>query len=252
VTPTHPETPHHHERPDGPADSTRTPLDELLAGLRMPDTSAPRFDPAHAPDDPWDLLADWIRTAIEGGVAAPHAMTLATRATTLSNNREPEGVDARTVLLRALEVDGDAPRFLAFASSADSPKGRQLAAHSAAALVLHWREQHRQIRITGSVQPAPREDSDADFLARPAPARAAIIAARQSEPLPDAEDAAQSHAAAAELLAVNPLFVPPSWTLYRMSPHRIEFWQGQPRTPQQRLLYTVDADGAWSSDRLWP
>ncbi|BDI21975.1 pyridoxal 5'-phosphate synthase [Herbiconiux sp. L3-i23] len=219
--------------------SSEPTLRDRIAALRMPDSAAPAFDPDDAPAEPFELLEQWLVAAIDGGVAAPHAMTLATTSTT-------GAPAARTVLLQDV-ADG----ALRFASSADSPKGEDIAADPRAAVVLHWREQHRQVRVIGRVDAAPREVSDADFLARPATARAGIIAGRQSAPLPARAEVDGSIAGARELIAVNPLFVPPSWTVYLLVARSIEFWQGPPGKGQQRLRYTGD-DGSWSRQRLWP
>jgi pyridoxamine 5'-phosphate oxidase len=225
--------------------STPTALRESLQQLTMPNTKAPSFDPTAVPGEPYTLLDDWIRTAIEGGVLAPHAMTLATA----SIDRGPS---ARTLLLRdVVTPGGNGDGWLEFASLSDSPKGRDLAADPRAALVLYWREQHRQVRITGEVTTAPESESAADFLARPARARAATVAGRQSDPRPSDHEVAQLTASASELLTVNPLFAPPAWTLYRLMPRSVEFWQGQPGSPQQRVRYRLEQAG-WTLERLWP
>ncbi|MFD1715971.1 pyridoxal 5'-phosphate synthase [Amnibacterium flavum] len=216
---------------------------ERLGALSMPTTDAPEFDATAAPEDPLALASDWIRTAIEGGAAAPHAMTLATVA--------PDGQPtARTVLLHDFEPGGDAPYF-EFASNADSPKGVDLADDPRAALVFHWREQHRQIRITGLVSSAPAEQNAADFRQLSTRAKAATIAIRQSAPQPPEDEVDRLLDEAGQLLAREPEFAPESWTLFRVAPTAIEFWQGQPRSPQQRLLYRSAAAG-WTHELLWP
>lgn len=212
---------------------------ERIAALHMPRTSAPDFDPASAPDDPFALLEQWLIEAIDGGVVAPHAMTLAT-----SSVRG--GAAARTVLLQDI-----ADARLRFATSTDSDKGRDLDADPRAAVVLHWREQHRQVRVTGVTLPGPRELSDADFLARSATARAGILAGRQSEPMPDPKSAQHLVAGARELIAVNPLFVPPTWSVYLLAPETVEFWQGPPGGQQQRLRFASDGRD-WRREQLWP
>ena len=229
-----------------PASGTRnTELRNRLSALRMPASDAPTFAIDEAPDEPFELFTEWFLRAIDGNVAAPHAMTLATAT-------PDDGPSARTVLLRDVAGRSDTETgWFAFASTSDSPKGGDLEHEPRAALVFHWREQHRQIRITGLVTPAPREVSERDFLARPAASRAGIVAGRQSDPLPEADTRERLQAGARELLAVNPQFVPPSWTVYRLVPRAIEFWQGQPGTAQQRLRYRIDAE-TWLREPLWP
>jgi pyridoxamine 5'-phosphate oxidase len=222
-------------------------LRDRLSSVRMPDSPAPDFDPAQAPERPFELFAEWLDAAIDAAVPALHTMTLATSS--------PEGGPAaRTVLLQDVTSDTGGLAFR-FASSADSPKGHDLAADPRAALVLHWREQHRQIRVTGVVRPAEREFSEADFTGRSPGNRAGVLAARQSEVMPDDEDVERLLAGARELLAGNPGFVPPTWTVYLLDASSVEFWQGQPRQQQHRLRYQRTADNAadgWRRDRLWP
>ena len=209
----------------------------------MPSSAAPDFDPAIAPGEPLTLFAEWLDTAMRSEVAAPHAMTLATVS--------PAGAPtARTVLLHDFHP-GDDSGYLGFASNGNSPKGIDLATDDRAALVFHWREQHRQVRLTGRVHAASDAENAADFRNLSARARAATIAVPQSAPEPDQAETERLLAAADQILAADPHYAPPTWKLYRLVPDSVEFWQGQPRTPQQRLLYQRDP-GPWATTMLWP
>jgi len=44
---------------------------------------------------------------------------------------------------------------------------------------------------------------------------------------------------------------PPFWGGFRLVPHSIEFWQGQPHRLHDRFAYTRTAD-RWHIDRLGP
>lgn len=199
----------------------------------------PLFDTDAAPQAPLPLLLDWLEAAIAAGVSQPHAMTLATA--------DAAGeASARTVLLK--DIDDEA---LWFASLSASGKGRDLAASPRAALVLYWREQGRQVRITGPVEEGPAGVAAEDFLQRSLPARAMAMASRQSEPMPDDEQVQRDLASARELLSVNPNFAPPSWTAYRLVPAAVEFWQASRERDQVRLRY-LRHDTAWRRELLWP
>jgi pyridoxamine 5'-phosphate oxidase len=199
--------------------------DSLRQRLReLPTVKAelPRFDTDAAPDDPMRLFLEWLETAITGGVLQPHAMSLATVT-------PASGPAVRTLLLK----DVDATSFW-FASLSTGPKGADLAAHPEAALVLYWREQGRQIRVTGSVEEGPRAVSDSDFLQRQPNARARAIAGRQSEAVEDFD----AHLAVGKsAIESNPEFVPDAWVAYRLIPQRIEFWQAERERDQVRLRY---------------
>jgi pyridoxamine 5'-phosphate oxidase len=46
--------------------------------------------------------------------------------------------------------------------------------------------------------------------------------------------------------------LPPRWGGYRVTPDRIEFWQGRPDRLHDRFRYTRQKDGSWRIDRLAP
>lgn len=122
---------------------------------------------------------------------------------------DPEGLpDARTLLLKDLDDRG-----WAFAGPTHSDKGLQLAARPVAALNFWWQPIVRAVRVRGRVVEATREESSADLAARGASARARLS---------DGD-----------------------WTLWRVVPQRIEFWQGARDRNHRRMVYTRTSDG-WS------
>jgi pyridoxamine 5'-phosphate oxidase len=211
-------------------------LRDRLRALPVFPNELPRFDTEAAPAEPLPLVVEWLEGAIAAGVLQPHAMSIATSTAS--------GVPSnRTLLVK--DVDATA---VWFASLSTGPKGADLAANPVAALVLYWREQGRQIRIVGRVEPGPREVSAQDFLQRGAPARARAIAGRQSEPV---EDFTAHLAPALALVKAEPEFVPESWVAYRVIPDSVEFWQAERERDQVRLRYRRDGD-RWNTDILWP
>jgi pyridoxamine 5'-phosphate oxidase len=196
----------------------------------------PYFDTDAAPGDPIALLLEWLESAIDGGVLQPLAMAVATA--TISGH--PSN---RTVILK--DVDATS---VWFASLDSGPKGADLAENPEAALVLYWREQGRQIRIVGTVEPGARAVSERDFLARQPSARARAIAGRQSEPIEDFDAHLQP---ALNKIKANPDFVPADWVAYRVTPWSVEFWQAERERDQVRLRYLREHAG-WVKDLLWP
>jgi len=49
-----------------------------------------------------------------------------------------------------------------------------------------------------------------------------------------------------------PVPLPPHWGGYRVSPERIELWQGRATRLHDRLSYRRGGDGRWSRERLAP
>jgi pyridoxamine 5'-phosphate oxidase len=123
---------------------------------------APTLHLAELPENPERLFVDWIGEASEGGVAEPHAATLATV--------DEDGLpDARTLILKDVDARG-----WAFAGARSSRKGAQLAARPVAALNFWWQPLVRAVRVRGRIQEASAAESAADLAARSAHARAGI------------------------------------------------------------------------------
>ena len=218
---------------------TETSWRETLRALPVFTEELPTFDTDAAPTNPIALLEEWLGSAIAAGVSQPHAMTLATA--------NPDGApSARTLILKDVTDDG-----LWFASLDSSPKGRDLAANPRAALALYWREQGRQVRITGSIEKGPRDVSVADFLARKPAARAAAIAGPESEVLASTEKFLERVEEAKAILDFRPDYVPDEWTAYLVRPRAVEFWQAARERDQIRLRYSRDGSG-WAKNLLWP
>jgi pyridoxamine 5'-phosphate oxidase len=132
-----------------------------LRALPVFETEPPAFDASSAPDDPVELVAEWLGLAIASGVPQPHAVTLVTA----TRDAIPS---SRTVILKDLTAEG-----LWVATPSDSPAGRDIAANPRAALQFYWPLLGRQIRVEGAAERGPAEVSLADWEARSAPARAA-------------------------------------------------------------------------------
>ncbi|MFH8976105.1 pyridoxal 5'-phosphate synthase [Streptomyces sp. NPDC017890] len=220
-----------------------TDLHELLRSLRVWDpavTELPPFDPATAPGDPLTLFTRWFADAVAAGQTEPHTMSLATS--------DAAGLpDVRVVMLHGADADG-----WSFATHADSRKGRHLAARPYAALVLYWPVLGRQVRLRGPVAVAPAAEAQADLHARSTGALAAALTGRQSAELDSPDELARASEAAWQRAGQEPDAPVPSWTLYRLLPDEVEFFQGDARRRHVRLVYRRAEDGGWSTRSLWP
>ncbi|MGC4984368.1 pyridoxine/pyridoxamine 5'-phosphate oxidase [Streptomyces sp. DT193] len=216
-----------------------TDLHEVLRSLRVWDTELPSFDPAAAPAEPLALFTQWFTQAVAAGQTEPHTMSLATA--------DEDGLpDVRIVMLHGADADG-----WAFASHATSRKGRQLAARPYAALDFYWPVQGRQIRVRGPVVVAPPEESQADLHARSTGALAAALVGHQSDVLPSLAELDRASDAAWERAGSAPDSPAPTWTLYRLRPDEVEFFQGDARRRHTRLVYRRTEAG-WATELLWP
>ncbi len=189
--------------------------------------------------DPIRQFHRWFEAATLSEIPEPNAMVLATAS--------PAGrPSARIVLLRGYDERG-----FVFFTNYESRKGRELDANPHAALVFHWHDLERQIRVEGPVVRSSAEESDAYFQSRPAGSRLGAWASHQSEVIADRE-ILEARIRALELeYADRPIPRPEHWGGYRVVPTVIEFWQGRPSRLHDRLRYTR-SEGGWLIERLSP
>jgi pyridoxamine 5'-phosphate oxidase len=193
---------------------------------------------ADAHPDPLQQFERWFKEALAANLPLANAMTLAT----VSDSGAP---DARVVLLKGVEDGG-----FVFYTNYDSRKGRQLAARPDACMVFLWTPLERQVRIDGRVAKVPAAASDAYFASRPLGARLSARASAQSAVVSDRGMLERAMAEQKAKHGDNPPR-PPHWGGYRVTPERIEFWQGRENRLHDRLLYTRSGD-RWTIERLAP
>jgi len=187
--------------------------------------------------DPIVQLQAWLDEA-RMHVPEPAAMALATV--------DAEGrPSARVVLLRGLDERG-----LTFFTSTASRKGEEIRANPRAALVFHWWELGRQVRVEGAVDEVSLAESEAYWRTRPRGSRLAAWASRQSQPMSRGELDAALRAVAARYPG-DDVPLPPFWGGYRVAPERFEFWTHREDRLHDRLRYERSGPG-WRRERLGP
>ena len=199
----------------------------------------PRFDPLTAPDEPQELFVDWLDTALAAEVPEPHALTLST----VDREGRP---DARVLVLKDVTADGS----FEFATGDESAKGKQLEANPHVALTFYWTPLARSVRVRGLAERATPAESASDFRARNSAAKAIALAGRQSAPLVDLEERDRIVAGHLARLDSEPDLASPDWTVWRVRPASIEFWQGDPSRNHLRLRYERTESG-WDRQQLW-
>jgi len=188
--------------------------------------------------DPVAEFRGWLAEAEATEINDPNAVALATATR--------EGVPSvRMVLLKQVDARG----FVFFTNS-ESQKGRELKENPVAAMCFHWKTQHRQVRVEGTVTELPGAEADAYFKSRSRGSQLGAVVWRQSKPLASRE---MLEALVAKLEAELPGEVPRPeyWKGYVLSPRRIEFWQNRENRLHDRMEFMRSGDG-WSVMRLSP
>lgn len=193
-----------------------------------------------AGSDPFDLFERWLSDALSQGLRDATAMTLATA--------DAQGKpSARIVLLKGHDRSG-----FVFYTRYSTRKGRELQDNPHAALLFHWREHDRQVRIEGRVTKVTRGESEAYFATRP---RGSQLGARAASGLDvvASRDALEARVAEeAERWRGSEVPTPEDWGGYRTTAERMEFWQGRPDRLHDRLVYVRRFDATWARYRLAP
>jgi pyridoxamine 5'-phosphate oxidase len=187
--------------------------------------------------DPIRQFRSWRDEAL---AVSSHAssMTLAT-----SSDGEPS---ARIVLLRGVDERG-----FVFFTNRRSRKGKELGVNPRAALVFHWWELGRQVRVEGEVEEVSTPESEEYWRTRPRASQVAAWASPQSEPLRDRQELDAAVSVAQARFEGEDVPLPSFWGGYRVVPARVEFWLHRDDRLHDRIRYTRTADG-WDRERLAP
>ena len=209
-----------------------------LASLRA-DYQLAGLDESDLRADPLEMFDGWFQAARSGGVLEPNAMVLSTVS--------PDGLPAsRTVLLKGLTDGG-----FVFYTNYESRKAAELGANPHCSLLFGWYELQRQVRIEGSAARVPRDETEAYFAGRPRASQLGAWASAQSSVVASRSELERSYAEVEARFEDTDVPAPPHWGGYRVTPERIEFWQGRGGRMHDRLVYVREGTG-WTTQRLAP
>ncbi|KAF3773362.1 Pyridoxine/pyridoxamine 5'-phosphate oxidase 1 [Nymphaea thermarum] len=163
-------------------------------------------------DDPtiqfvWSLLmymymlqfSKWFEDAVAAGLREPNAMALSTA----DKNGKPY-------------------------TNYESRKAVEISENSNACLLFFWNDLNRQVRIEGTVQKVPEDESDKYFHSRPRGSQIGAIVSKQSSVIPGRHVLRQAYEELeAKFSDVDIVPRPKHWGGYCLKPTMFEFWQGQ-------------------------
>lgn len=232
-----------------PSDSQNADAISQAAGLSDP-----------LPAEPLHIFKAWFDEAYAKRVQPnPNAMALAT----VDAQGRPS---ARIVLCKDMNLAPDAG-YIVFHTNHRGRKGREIAANPHVAVVFHWDDLDRQVRIEGPVTKVPDAESDAYFRSRPIDRRLGAWASDQSEPI-ESRDALLEKVAAVmarfgvgfDNLETVDIPRPPHWGGFRIWAEAVELWVGDSGRIHDRARWTRPlsprgdgfAPGPWSVQRLQP
>ena len=189
--------------------------------------------------NPFKQFERWLNEAFDAKANEPTAMVLATASL--------QGIpSSRIVLLKAFSEQG-----FGFFTNYTSRKGEEIEANHHVALLFHWPELERQVRVEGLAARTSASVSDEYFNSRPYESRLSAVISNQSQVVPDREYlemlwSGQQHQSFAQ--GINrPLY----WGGYLVEPLRIEFWQGRSNRLHDRILFSKKGED-WVISRLAP
>jgi pyridoxamine 5'-phosphate oxidase len=205
----------------------------------VPDFSQPLREEDVDPN-PFEQFRRWFAQARAAGVREPEAAAVATA----SSSGAPS---ARMVLIKQADESG-----FVFFTNYDSRKGGELTSNPRAALLFHWDQLGRQVRIEGSVRRTSPEESSAYARSRARSSQVSALASQQSRPVQSREALEASVAELAGRYEGAELPVSDGWGGFRIVPESFEFWQHREDRLHDRLRYTPQPGGGWAIDRLSP
>jgi len=190
------------------------------------------------PENPLPLFQLWFDQAVKAECPEPNSMTLATA-------DKAGNPSARIVLLKGADQNG-----FTFFTNYESQKGKDLAVRPQAALLFHWHELERQVRVKGDVERVEAAQSDIYYHSRPPESRIGAWASPQSAVIPNREFLEEAESRLKAEFGDEPPR-PEHWGGYRLHPTEIEFWQGRPSRLHDRIHYQL-VNGVWTITRLAP
>ncbi|KAB5588869.1 Pyridoxamine 5'-phosphate oxidase [Ceratobasidium theobromae] len=202
--------------------------------------------------DPIDQFKEWFKAASAPHPDQPQRSVVHEPDTMALSTCSPQGIPStRFVLLKQTDRRG-----FVFYTNYNSRKSKEIQSNPYASIAFYWREMYRQVRIVGQVEKADSQESDEYFASRPVGSQLGAWASPQSSVVQEGELRGRINDVEKRFDPTNGGNVPRPefWGGWRVVPHEIEFWQGQPNRLHDRVRYLKkpDSDTTWIIERLAP
>ena len=131
--------------------------------------------------------------------------------------------ESRIVLLKEIRDNG-----YVFYSNYGSAKGKALESNPNISALFFWREQERQVRISGKVVKIDEKESKSYFETRPYLSQIGAAASNQSRPIGSRKELEEKfNSFTSKYPEGTDVPMPTEWGGYLIIPERYEFWQGR-------------------------
>ena len=165
---------------------------------------------------------------------------------TVSTVDEDQRPSSRVVLLKKFTDDG-----LFFYTNYKSKKGQDISKNNNVSVNFWWRELQVQIRISGTISEAPRQESEEYFNLRPKGSRISAIVSKQSEEIDSFESFQKKVEEAINSLEEKDIKLPDHCGMYKIIPNQIEIWKEGEFRRHERTLFKLEGK-KWFKSYLSP
>ena len=165
---------------------------------------------------------------------------------TVSTVDEDQRPTSRVVLLKKFTDDG-----LFFYTNYKSKKGQDISKNNNVSVNFWWRELQVQIRISGTISEAPRQESEEYFNSRPKGSRISAIVSKQSEEIDSFESFQKKVEEAINSLEEKDIKLPDHCGMYKIIPNQIEIWKEGEFRRHERTLFKLEGK-KWLKSYLSP
>ena len=165
---------------------------------------------------------------------------------TVSTVDEDQRPSSRVVLLKKFTDDG-----LFFYTNYKSKKGQDISKNNNVSVNFWWRELQVQIRISGTISEAPRQESEEYFNSRPKGSRISAIVSKQSEEIDSFESFQKKVEEAINSLEEKDIKLPDHCGMYKIIPNQIEIWKEGEFRRHERTLFKLEGK-KWLKSYLSP